>query len=1204
MKTLRFTSLLMFLFLFVGYTGVAQSQQPTGNQTEDCGCTGGSGFDQERHDAFIESYVPQVYHTNQQVPKEWYSLTSDNTADNKGTNFWLAMQSNNQQTPNLFVDISSDAPASGLVEIPGLAFSQPFNTTPGTIERITLPSGAVVNGSEAVANLGIHITSDVEVTVYGLNLVPFTSDAFLALPVDILNTQYIVASYPKTTRGGWGQSQFIVVSPYDDNIITITPSAQTALGKPANTPFQVTLNEGEVYQVQGTTIGGNDLTGSLIQSTLPVAVFAGNECADIPWNSGDCCCDHVVEQLTPVSTWGNSFVTQPLETRSNGDLFRVVASGDNTEVFVNGVSVATLNFAEFYEDVLVDASFIEATKPVLVMQFSMSDEWDPGVNSDPFMMLIPPYEQFFNSYTFATPSEGFAFNFVNLTVENEGVDFHFLDNVPVDPSNFAAIPGSNFSGTGIGIDIGTHSSYNSNGNTFGLYSYGFNNFDSYGYPGGLSLEFINTGGAPVINLTAATISLIANSQPANVMLNISALITDNEEPFVQSASLFYRQVGGGMYTEVPMSEGADNVWSGDIPAPDVNFPGIEFYISATDGQLTTTNPGVNPTNNPLAIAVGNEPPVITHTPVEFANIGEDILISADVVDNTDNVDAVELKFRRTGGNPVYTTVMMMNVGGDTYEGTIPGAEMTDAGVDYYIRAVDNYGIAATSASADDPYQIMPFEGNIPPVPSGFPGSMPTIIVGETYNLSVQFASPEGDQTTDVVLNGLPLPGVSAVVTPGNIATVDLEIVGGLDNLGMHSIDFEATDDGVPAETTVVTFSFEVVEQPTGQEICIPEGWSIISSYLDPANPSPMDIFEPLTTEDKLIIAVGEDGFYWPSQNVSTWDAWNVYHAYKVKLSEPGCLTIDGMMPDDKTVELNQGANLMPVLCDMPVASGDIFSQLGGDLLFAFDLNTQDVYWPGGGLFTLDVLVPGKGYIVSMLNPGSATYDCNMKSSPQGNIAQADPLMDPNAPWSVQKSNTMHLISIDKTALDGIGAGDYIGAFNSEGVCAGFVKVENTSNNLLLAAYGVDFTAEQAGGLSVGEQISFKVYKASAQTEVPVNAIFDNGFANSDLFAEYGQSKINNLTMSVTGISQHSALSQVSISPNPSNGVFNLEIPAIDDELSIEVMNISGQVLVNKRIASGQDQVSTQLDLRSLNKGVYFVKFISNGATIIKKVIIQ
>ncbi|MDZ7775074.1 MAG: hypothetical protein U5L09_05395 [Bacteroidales bacterium] len=164
--------------------------------------------------------------------------------------------------------------------IPGQGFTEDFTATPGEITRITLPPEAQVTTSETIESKGIHVVANDEVAVYGLNLRGYSSDCFLALPLDILSTQYLVISYPNFTWTSISEStlgQFAIVSPYDNNEITITPTSSTYNGSSAGQPIQVMLNQGETYQLR--TAYNNDpetdFTGSIVQSTLPVALFAG-----------------------------------------------------------------------------------------------------------------------------------------------------------------------------------------------------------------------------------------------------------------------------------------------------------------------------------------------------------------------------------------------------------------------------------------------------------------------------------------------------------------------------------------------------------------------------------------------------------------------------------------------------------------------------------------------------------------------------------------------------------------------------------------------------------------------------------------------------------------------------------------------------------------------------------------------------------------
>ena len=63
---------------------------------------------------------------------------------------------------------------------------------------MAIPDGAQLgDGSSGdPENRGIHVTAADEVTVYGLNRIPATTDAFMGLPVDVLTTEYIVLGWP------------------------------------------------------------------------------------------------------------------------------------------------------------------------------------------------------------------------------------------------------------------------------------------------------------------------------------------------------------------------------------------------------------------------------------------------------------------------------------------------------------------------------------------------------------------------------------------------------------------------------------------------------------------------------------------------------------------------------------------------------------------------------------------------------------------------------------------------------------------------------------------------------------------------------------------------------------------------------------------------------------------------------------------------
>ena len=315
--------------------------------------------------------------------------------DTKGTDFWLTFPSNISSTAIPGLLISADVNTSGTVTAG--VFSTTFTVTPGVITRVTLPSSVFVITSNAIQNNGIHVTALNEVTVYGLNFLQdatrqHSTDAFLGMPTDVLGTQYITLSYKNgsdTNALLVNGTQFAIVATQNATTVTIIPSVSTYIYN-AGLPYDVTLNQGQTYILRNELPGTADLSGTIISSTKPIAVFGSHRCAEIPRDYVEC--NYIVEELPPYTTWGKNFVTFPLKTRTKGDTFRFIASTDNTTVNVNGLAVATLNRGKYHEMLLTTPSLVTSDKPILVAQYSNSTSFD-GVVSDPSMMLIPPYEQ-------------------------------------------------------------------------------------------------------------------------------------------------------------------------------------------------------------------------------------------------------------------------------------------------------------------------------------------------------------------------------------------------------------------------------------------------------------------------------------------------------------------------------------------------------------------------------------------------------------------------------------------------------------------------------------------------------------------------------------------------------------------------------------------------------------------------------------------
>lgn len=422
------------------------------------------------------------------------ATAAEDRPDSLGKDFWVTFLRNYYENTELSLFISAPSPTSGEVTIPGLSWSQAFTTTEGAVTTVSIPAQAQLGtGADGLGQaLGIHVTSADDVSLYGLNRIEATTDAFLGLPTDVLDTDHVVLAWTAPGVSGGLDSEFAVLATEDGTAVDYTPTADTRSGVAAGSTQTVTLDQGEALPV---TSGVGDLSGTTVTSSAPVAVFGGHVCANVPDNN-TFACDHIVEQIPGTSTWGQSFLTVPLKTRLRGDTFRMLASEDDTQVSINGTAVATLDRGRFHQQIIEGTSTISADKPILVAQYSNGSNWD-GVTSDPFMMLVSPAEQFLSRYTFTTPASGFRSNFVNVVAPSAQVSDVTLDGTAVPASEFTPIPGTDFSAAQLDIGLGSHSM--TSPKPFGIYVYGFDSYDSYGYPGGAAY-------APINELTALTMT--------------------------------------------------------------------------------------------------------------------------------------------------------------------------------------------------------------------------------------------------------------------------------------------------------------------------------------------------------------------------------------------------------------------------------------------------------------------------------------------------------------------------------------------------------------------------------------------------------------------------------------------------------------------------------------------------------------------------
>ncbi len=486
--------------------------------------------------------------------------------DSKGTEFWICFPGNlSNLSPQLYI-AGSATTASVTVAIPGLAFSQTVTVPAGGLQVIDLPATAQVQSQFAADAKGIHITASSEVTVYGMNAQTATTDAYLAFPLDAIGREYYVMAYFRDFSN-LIPTQATVLATQNNTTITITSSI-TDGPFTAGVPSTVTLQQGEVYQIRSTIVNA-DYTGTKITANNPISVFGGAQCTNI---SGTLrACDHLVEQLPPLSTWGRSFLTVPLATRLAGDVFRFLAQTNGTAVSVNGSVVANLNAGQFFETILSSTSYnrVTSTQPILVGQYSRSSQAD-NVVSDPFFALVPPDEQFLNSYVVSAGTSNIPNNYLNITSPTSNIGTVRVDGTVVNPGLWVSIPSTTFSGAKVPVSTGVHSVTSTL--PVGLLAYGFGSFDSYGYIGGQSFS-------EVARVSTVTLAPKGATSIVNVNQCFTATVRDQFNALVPGVRVDFA-----------------------ITGPNSSSTG--FAIANASGVATFCYTGTNPGTDNITASVG------------------------------------------------------------------------------------------------------------------------------------------------------------------------------------------------------------------------------------------------------------------------------------------------------------------------------------------------------------------------------------------------------------------------------------------------------------------------------------------------------------------------------------------------------------------------------------------------------------------------
>lgn len=451
-----------------------------------------------------------------------------------GTDFWLTIPPN-YHTAQLDGDdkislfIAVERPTQGEIRFgdsAGKASVLRFTiTNPAQVFRYEIPAQDIeLRLNEQVSKRSVHILTDSPVSVYALNTASQSADGTIVFPVHAAGTRFIALTYPSDDGAGIvpaTPAQIGIVATADSTRIRIAPSAPTKIH--GRTPHEIVLQRGETYLLQADvrSSAAADLTGTAIVSDKPIAVFSSQERANVPLSSlsqagtRSISRDYLLEQLLPIDFWGKRIFIPPLPqpqtamSDATNHTVRVVASADSTVVYINGQTAATLQAGQMYETTLASTVtangntfglILEGSAPIYAAVFASSNGSGSGIG-DPFMLSVPPEEQFLRSVRTVNvrsiqrisrtiTEEAFREHYLSIIVPRSSVPTVLLDNQRLAPNAFQRFSiSSDYAFANVRVSEGLHTV--SADTVVGVLAIGYGNATSYAYTAGQRLELDN-----------------------------------------------------------------------------------------------------------------------------------------------------------------------------------------------------------------------------------------------------------------------------------------------------------------------------------------------------------------------------------------------------------------------------------------------------------------------------------------------------------------------------------------------------------------------------------------------------------------------------------------------------------------------------------------------------------------------------------------
>ncbi|MCF8373216.1 MAG: T9SS type A sorting domain-containing protein [Bacteroidales bacterium] len=383
-----------------------------------------------------------------------------------------------------------------------------------------------------------------------------------------------------------------------------------------------------------------------------------------------------------------------------------------------------------------------------------------------------------------------------------------------------------------------------------------------------------------------------------------------------------------------------------------------------------------------------------------------------------------------------------------------------------------------------------------------------------------------------------------------------------------------------------------------QNVTMPLGWSIFSTFISPLAPDIEDILAPIVS-NIIIVKSGTGLVYWPLYLLDNINNIIIGQGYQVKTSVASVAEFVGypVEPQLTPLSLPNGWSILGYLRQSPMAIIPIFSNQGmvnpaftppGILIIAKD-DEGSIYWPQYGLDNIGTMDPGEGYQIKLAVPAPQshfifTYPMNSpNSTPSSKAGLLQPIKYGN---KVNTGNNM-TIGIPEGAWNIVPqTGDEVGVFNATGELVGATVY--TGGHTAITVWGDDEMTEKGDGAVENTPLTLRYFDAATSTEQVIEV--QKWESGNGLYSVNAIAVVGKMTISKT-----SSYALYQNMPNPFNATTEIKFSIPEDaQVNISVYDVLGNriaEIVSRGFEAGEHIV--QFDASELPSGNYFYKMIAN-----------